>query len=342
MSPGPQYKADCAILGGGLIGMALALELHRRGATVVVIERGRSLAGASIAAAGMLAVDDPHNPVAIRPLSRLSVAAYPSFLQHIEDLSGFRVPFQTDVTVQYLPDGASTRLSEHSLDPRQLAEGLQRAVGKTRIRLLENASISASRTTAGGSQIMVSGGTEVLAEKVVFAAGAWTPEALRTMGQTPTTVTPRKGQMLRVRLPAELPLREVHRSEHIYIVPRLVGPQAGSALIGATVEDVGFDLRLRTGAIGGLRAKASEFLPLLASETEAPLVESWTGLRPFAPDSLPMIGELTQFGHFIASGHYRNGILLAPGTAVVVADLMEGKRTGVDISAFSPQRFSRP
>jgi glycine oxidase len=115
---------DTVVLGAGLIGLAIALELHDRGATVTVIDRGRYLTGASTAAAGMLAADDPFNPPEVQSLSRLSVQQYPAFLRRIEALSGIAVPFQTETTVQYMEDGSATRLAEHSLDPRQLASAL--------------------------------------------------------------------------------------------------------------------------------------------------------------------------------------------------------------------------
>jgi glycine oxidase len=146
--------------------------------------------------------------------------------------------------------------------------------------------------------------------------------------------------MLRVALPPSLrDLREVHRSEHIYIVPRTQGPQAGSALIGATVEDAGFDKTVYDADLKQLRAQAAEFLPALASEADAPTLEAWAGLRPATPDSLPILGNIE--GAILATGHFRNGILLAPATAVIVADLIEGKQPATNISAFAPQRFSR-
>lgn len=318
--------------------MTLALKLHLRGAGIVVIDRARCFTGASIAAAGMLAVDDPHNPTEIKQLSRFSADAYPSFLQSIGNLSGFHISFQTDRTVQYLPDGRSTRLHEHSLDPRQLAVGLYEAVKRTSILLLENSSISDSQITADGWTVLKVASTEIRAKNVVYTAGVWTPGALNA--RNPSLIMPRKGQMLRVKLPATLPLHEVHRNAQVYIVPRSVGHQAGSALIGATVEDIGYNMTLRTGAITRLRAMASELLPHLASEIEAPLLETWTGLRPFTLDALPILGRLRQASHFVATGHYRNGILLAPGTAQVMADLIEGKQPSIDLTAFSPQRFS--
>lgn len=335
----PHYTADCVIIGGGLIGIAIALEMQDRGAAVVVVERSRSLGGASIAAAGMLAVDDPHNPAAIRDLSRLSAAAYPSFLRRIKKLSGIEVLFQTCVTVQHWPDGTSRRLSEHSIDPRQLAEALYIAIRNTPVVLLDNSFIATCKHTDGGSSIRTSNGNEILTKTVVYAAGAWTAGALTPLESTPVPIAPRKGQMLRVRLPPSLDLCEVYRNEHVYIVPRVFGPQAGSALIGATVEDVGFDVTLRPEAISRLRTLAAELIPGMASETETPLLESWAGLRPSAPDSLPILGPLSHSGHYIATGHYRNGILLAPGTAHVVADLIQGKQPDSDITPFSLSRY---
>lgn len=335
-------SVDVVVVGAGLIGMTIALEMHRRGASVAVIDRGRGLLGASTAAAGMLAVDDPHNPTEMRALSRLSAALYPGFLARMEALSGVQVPFQTETTVQYLGDGTSTRLDEHSLDPRQLAKAVRGAVQATSVRLLESTSIvctSIDEKSSAALRIMTSAGGELRSKAVVYAAGAWTASAVSTEDGISIPVTPRKGQMLRVRIPAALEVREVHRNEHVYIVPRLTGSQAGTALIGATVEDAGFDMTLRAGAVSGLRCQAAAMLPALGSETEAPLVESWASLRPATPDALPVIGALPGVGRYIASGHYRNGILLAPATAQGIADLLEGKMPAVDLAAFSAARF---
>ena len=327
---------DIVVVGAGLIGLAIALELHDRGAAVTVIEHGRSLSEASTAAAGMLAVEDPYNRPELRLLSRLSAERYPTFLRRIEELSGIAVPFQTEATVQYLADGATMRLAEHSLDPRQLAPALLAAVKTTSIRLLEETRIATVEEATHGVDIRLTSAVVIASRAIIYAAGAWTAEVMAGLHGDAVAIAPRKGQMLRVRLPAALALREVHRSEQVYIVPRTRGPQAGTALIGATVEDTGFDTTVRTEDLGGLRALAAELLPEFESETDAPLVESWAGLRPATPDFLPILGACTRTGQFIASGHYRNGILQAPATALVI----EGKAPTVDISAFSPGRFS--
>jgi glycine oxidase len=321
-----------------LVGLAIALELKDRGANVTVVDCRQSLAGASTAAAGMLAADDPYNPPELRELSRLSAERYPAFLGRLEALSGIAVPFQTDTTVQYLEDGSTRRLAEHSLDPRQLAAALRAAVNATSIRLLEHTQIEAIHQDADGPTIQLTDGRAILTQAVVYAAGAWTSEVMAALDGDPIPITPCKGQMLRVHLP--FPLDEVHRSERIYICPRTCGPQAGTALIGATVEDAGFDTSVCADDLAALRALAAKLIPELASEAEAPMVESWAGLRPATPDRLPILGACSRPGQFIATGHYRNGILQAPGTALVMADLLEGKAPAIDVSALSPLRFA--
>jgi glycine oxidase len=326
------------VIGAGLVGLAIALELNDRGAAVMVVDHGRSLGGASTAAAGMLAAEDPGNPLEVQSLSRLSIAHYPGFLRRIEALCGIAVPFQTDTTVQYFEGGVTLRMAEHSLDPRQLAIALRAAVKATQIQLLEETEIAAIGERTNGSEVRLSSGGAIATRAVVYAAGAWSAEVMSALGGEIIGVTPRKGQMLRVRLP--FPLDEVHRSERVYIVPRTRGEQAGTALIGATVEDAGFDTTVRREDLEGLRALAGAMIPELGSAVEAPMVEAWAGFRPATQDGLPILGECSRGGQFVASGHYRNGILQAPGTAVVMADLIGGRSPSINVSAFSPLRFA--
>jgi glycine oxidase len=334
----PDRLPDVVILGAGIIGLATALELSDRGAAVTVIDRGRSLTGASTAAAGMLAAEDPCNPPEFLRLSRLSADRYPAFLGRIEALCGIAVPFQTDTTIQYTTDGSKLRLAEHSIDPRQLAAALLAAVKASAIQLIEDGHVLAIGREVSDKKVHLSGGLTITAQAILYAAGAWTSEVMTRLGADPVSVEPRKGQMLRVRLPHALD--EVHRSEEVYIVPRTRGPQAGTALIGATVESAGFDTSVHSDALDGLRALAAELLPAFGSKMEAPAVESWAGMRPSTPDMLPVLGACARSGEFIATGHYRNGILLAPGTALVMGDLLEGKPAVIDLSALSPLRFA--
>jgi len=317
---------DVLIAGAGIIGLSIALELHRRGARVLVLERDTALAHASSAAAGMLAVHDPHNPPALLPLSQLSAQLYPGYLKRIEQLSGIAVPFQTETTLQYQSNGAIHRLAEHSLDPRQLAVALLAAVRAAGIEVRERCEFKPADAPKA---------------TVVYATGAWAIPAKPSELNRPLPIRPRKGQMLRVQLPPALHgLREVHRSDTVYVVPRAFGPQAGSALIGATIEDAGFDTSTHPRDLTYLRTLAAALLPVLASENDAPQLEAWAGLRPHTRDGLPLLGPLAPGSYeFLATGHYRNGILLAPATAHLLADLVEGKPPALDLASFSPSRF---
>ena len=336
---------DFVIAGAGIIGLSLALELERRGAKVVVLERGQALAQASTAAAGMLAVDDPHNPPEIHALARLSLELYPEFLDRVAELSGVRVPFQTNTTLQAVDVGEDALdepamvvsqlvagahrfqlLAEHSIDPRQMAEALREAVRATSIVLLEATPLERLRTTAEGVSVDTPQGM-LHAAAVVDCMGAWTP----------APVGPRKGQMLAVELPRGMELETVIRTENIYIVPRTEGPNAGRAIIGATVENVGFDTKVHGSDILALNAQATALLPALAA---AEFVQSWAGLRPATADSLPMLGRsVRQPRYVLANGHFRNGILLAPATARVMAQVLLEEVPEVNLAAFSPARF---
>jgi len=314
---------DVLIVGAGIIGLSLALELHARGARVLVLERDTALSHASTAAAGMLSAQDPHNPPTLRPLSQLSIELYPAFLERIERLSGIAVPFHTNTTLQYQPGSTILHLAEHSLDPRNLATALLATVRAAGIEIHEHSEFHP---------------TNISPPSVVYATGAWLPH---DPGHS-FPIRPRKGQMLRVQLPPSLQgLHEVHRSDEIYIVPRTLGRQAGTALIGATIEDAGFDTSTHPRDLTHLRALAANLLPALADESSAPQLEAWAGLRPHTPDGLPLLGPAEPGRrHFLATGHYRNGILLAPATAVTLADLVEAKPSALDLTPFSPSRFA--
>ncbi|HEU5342195.1 NAD(P)/FAD-dependent oxidoreductase, partial [Edaphobacter sp.] len=193
---------------------------------------------------------------------------------------------------------------------------------RTHIRVLSANSI--------GDAVEVSTTTgAVHTAKFVDCTGAWA-----------ANVAPRKGQMLAVALPPELPLRQVVRTPDIYIVPRAAGPTPIRAIIGATVEDAGFDKTVHPADIARLQSQAAELLPALATAT---ILESWAGLRPATPDSLPLLGPTpNQRNHFLAAGHYRNGILLAPATAHVMAQLITGEPASINLEAFSPSRILAP
>ena len=355
MHPPASSNPDVCIAGAGIIGLSLALELHHRGISVTVLDRSAPLAEASTAAAGMLAAADPHNPPQLHPLANLSLSLYPAFLDRLHSLTGIRLPFQTYTTLQALPPGAPNptttltpeelthllpaldvgnhrflQLNEHSLDPRQLATALLAAVRSTTIDLRLNTPVLSTRSSANTVEIHTP--TTILhAKQFVDCTGAWSSA---TSHLPNIQVSPKKGQMLSISLPPSLPLQFVVRTPGIYIVPRTSGPNAGHAIIGATIEDAGFDKTLHPSDIAHLRSLAAALLPPLA---DAPQLEAWAGLRPATPDGLPILGALHS-NHFLATGHYRDGILLAPATAHVMAQLLLDEQTSIDLTPFSPTR----
>ncbi len=346
-------RPDFCIAGAGIIGLSLALELQRRGATVTVLERGAPLAQASTAAAGMLAAQDPDNPPALQPLSDLSIALYPEYLARIESLSQLPVPFQTSLTLQsissshpafqhptsltpqhpFLPslpqNSHLLSLDEHSLDPHQLAHSLFAAIQHLPIDLRTNSPARHIHSGQHSVTIETSSGT-IHAGAFVDCTGAWAAN-LSTL-----PITPRKGQMLAVQLPSTLPLDFVLRTPEIYVVPRTQGHAAGRAIIGATVEDCGFDKTVQPQDIAQLHAAAARLLPQLAA---ASVLDSWAGLRPAVSDLLPLLGAHPSHPRsYLATGHYRNGILLAPATARVMAQLLFNENPSVELAPFSPNR----
>ena len=362
--------ADICIAGAGIIGLSLALELERRGARVLIAEATTPLCEASTAAGGMLAVDDPENPPQILPLSRLSRTLYPDFLATIEARSGKAVPFQTHLTLQHyadhlyrdelfptideitraqthhkltrllspasLTDDRFHLLVENSIDPRQLAPALLSAVQRSPgIRLLVASPIRS--TTSTSTNVRIETNIEAIeATHFVDCTGAW---AKGTSSDPSFSIIPIKGQMLAVAIPHGLPLDLTIRTPDLYIIPRLHGLAAGRAILGATVEDAGFDKNVNPADITALRARAAQIIPSLA---HAEIIDSWAGLRPASADYLPLIGpHPTRPRHFLATGHYRNGILLAPATAHVLAQIILNEQPTVDLATVSPHRFSK-
>jgi len=352
--------ADICIAGAGIIGLSLARSLARRGVRVIVLTSGNPMLEASFAAAGMLAVDDPDNPPELLALSRLSRSLYTEFLNQLAEESGQRVTFQTQRTLQIVRGAATAEVQDHaasnilprlierdeertialteqSLDPRELAAALLGAVAACGPELRTGDAVR--RVQDHGGEVVVETATEKLVcGQFIDCTGAW---SLSTTVSPSLRVVPRKGQMLTVATPPAL-AREalVVRSHEVYLVPRLHGARAGQCVIGATVEDAGFDRAVHPTDLDDLLARAAQRLPELCGAT---VLDSWSGLRPATADLLPVLGRTTtepRTAHlFVASGHYRNGILLAPGTAAVMTDLLLGQSPAVALEPFAPDRF---
>lgn len=328
---------DIVIAGAGIIGLACALECRRRGLRVTVLDKARAGQEASRAAAGMLAAHDPANPAALRPLSERSLSLYPGFLQRVAERAGVAVPIETEWTLERVegavadaaPPHVSTanfrRIAEQSLNPRKLTAAVCTAARNSGIDLREGTPVQSYQSSNDAVAVQTEHET-IPCERFLDCTGAWSTAPVR----------PAKGQMLRLHAPGALAAgglgNVVVRSPEVYLVPRL----DGSVVVGATVEDAGFDKTLHDADLQHLRMQAAGLVPALL---HAPALESWAGLRPATPDQLPLIG-LTGPGTFLAAGHFRNGVLLAPATAHVVAQLLLGEAPGVSLDAFEPGRFA--
>jgi glycine oxidase len=348
---------DAIIVGGGIIGLSLGLSLRRRGLRTLVVDRSELGREASYAAGGMLADCLLETPSALQPLARASARMYPEFVHELEHDSGLKVDLRQHGTILFpehpLPAAflaehplpaplsqlepalaASTRqvcfLEERSVDPRDLLRAAIKA-----IKLLEvDTSAGDTVTSVDASEGRITGitttKTSFSAPVVVNCAGAWASQ----LGDHSFPTRPVKGQMLAVVGEKEI-VRHVIRAPDAYIIPR----SDGRVVIGATLEEAGYDKRTDPEAIQRLRQGALSLVPRLA---EARILEAWAGLRPGTPDNLPILGRTSTGGYFVATGHFRDGILLAPVTAQLMTQLICDNMSQYDISAFSPARFAPP
>jgi glycine oxidase len=338
---------DVIIAGAGLAGITAALELCERRAKVLVVERGEAGREASSAAAGMLAPSDPETPPALQAMALESAHIYPEFVDKLQRSTGIRVDFRRQGTIvlgENAPPANYQKLSgeelhriepgllvhelpaflvaEDSVDPVLLMQAAIRAAELAGIEIRTNVTVQQMRWKSDRVEVATDRGT-LMAQSAVNCMGAWSG----------APVKPRKGQMLYLQPSKAGLVQHVVRAPGAYIVPR----SSGKILVGTTVEDVGFDKSVRAETIQAMHNAAAKYLPELA---KARVTDTWAGLRPGSPDDLPLIGPTEERNVFIASGLFRNGILLAPLAAKATADLVMGRRPEIDITAFSPFRFA--
>jgi len=346
---------DVIIVGGGIIGLSLSIALRKRGARVLVVERGEPGRESSHAAAGMLVDFPAETPPALQTLATASARMYPEFVHELQDESGTNVDLREQGTVFFpSPEHLSELVTDHplpvplaelepalahskrpaiylnerSVDPRALTAAALKAARHRGTDISSGTTVTAVLLSDGRTAGVSTTQTSYLAPMVVNCAGAWA-------GSFPPNhfpTRPIKGQMLSVAAPSRELVRHVVRAPEVYLVPR----SDGRILIGATVEDVGYDKRTVSGTIQRLHQAAIDLVPVLS---QARMLEAWAGLRPGSPDNLPMLGESQTPGYFVASGHFRDGILLAPVTAHVMAQVITGANAEYDIAQFSPLRF---
>jgi glycine oxidase len=385
-----RQRADVVVVGGGIIGMAIAWRARRRGMTVTLLERDGAGEGTSRVAAGMLApVVEVEFGEAGRRLLELglrSLQLWPAFASDLEASTGASVGLLRTGTLLIARDEDEARELErqlafrrslglevgrlrasearerepalaptlrlaleapddHSVDPRLVLLALRDACESAGVHLREHAPVASLELDGAGERatgVRLQDGERVAAEHVVLAAGPWSEQIEGLPADAGVRVRPVKGQVVRLRDPAGPGLlRRVVRFEGGYVVPR----GDGRYVLGATVEERGFELEPTAGGVYELLREAHELVPGIS---ELEIEELSVGLRPCTPDNGPVIGRAGVDGVIWATGHYRNGILLAPLTAELVMGLLQGGSAGLDapadldamLSACLPGRFA--
>lgn len=366
--------APVVVVGGGVVGLACAWRAGAAGLDVTVVDPAPG-SGASWVAAGMLApVTEAH--FGEEALLRLNLEAsrrYPGFVEELESAAGGEVAYEASGTLLVARDGdelavldelhdfrsglglPARRLrarecrstepalapgvrggllveGDHRVDPRALTSALVAACGRAGVALVRRR-VSSLRISGGAvCGVGLEGGGEIAASAVVLCAGCWSA-SIDGLPNGALPVRPVKGQLLHLRDPARRPVcAHTLRSTGAYLVPR----RDGRVVVGGTVEEKGFDTSVTAGAVLELLEEAAELVPAVR---ELDLVEALAGLRPGTPDNAPMIGATSVPGLVAATGHYRNGVLLAPVTADHVARLLVTGEGEPGMEPFSPRRF---
>jgi glycine oxidase len=369
--------SDVVIVGGGVIGLTIARALRLRGVReVMLIERGEPGAEASWAAGGILgpqveadrADDFFELACASRDLYRTFAASlqnetgidveldtkgtlYFGFNSHDEDKlkaryewqtrAGFQVEWLTADDARAIQPLVSDKIScalrfanDFQIENRKLLTALVAANEKLAVKLIKECEVRQVAIERGRVHGVKTSLGFVGAPTVVLAAGAWTSLISAGDAHLPQIeIEPVRGQMLCFKTEGR-EYRHVLYSERGYLVPR----RNGRVLAGSTTEHVGFDRQVTDKAINAIKSMAFEISPSLK---RAPLIDSWTGFRPRATDDLPVLGPCADIsGLIFATGHYRNGILLAPITGELIADLIVSGEMPARLTPFSPNRFS--
>jgi glycine oxidase len=376
MSTEPDNRYDAILVGAGVIGLACAWRAAQRGARVCVLERDRPAAGATGVGAGMLAPvgEASWGEERLLALNFESLRRWPGFVDQLEGEADLETGFLRQGALHVALDrdeaeslrrryelhrslgldsewlrggecrglepGLATAVrggahvpGEASVDPRRLVAALLGALEGRAVAVHSGSEVAAAERKAGIWRVEDGRGRAFEATNLVLTAGCWSGQARWMPGALPP-VRPVKGEILTLRGAEEEPVCDrIVAGERIYMVPRA----DGRLIVGATVEERGFDTTVTAGGIHELLREAYRLIPGIA---ELELVEATAGLRPGSPDNAPLIGRGDVDGLLMATGHFRNGVLQAPVTADCIAALLTDERSPVDLDAFSPQRFA--
>jgi glycine oxidase len=365
--------ADVIVVGAGIIGCAVAQELAVRGARVRVIEARAVAAGATQASAGMLVPYlEAHERGPLFDLTTRSLGLYDDFIARVTSDSTITVEYRRCGSLQIAADEAAAARFQHAqqasasilrwldaADARRVEPSLPESIegallvathGYVNVNALTEAlawgamrhgaeieagrRITAIDAANGIPAVMTEDGTRWTADTIVLASGSWTPHA-GTSDTAATHVRPVRGQLLRLGWRGA-PLSHVLWGPACYVVPW----QDGTVLVGATMEDVGYDEHATAAGVRDLLDAVCELLP---DAWRATFIGARAGLRPATSDGLPLVGPSAANDHLVyATGHFRNGILLAPLTATLIADLILDGRRDPALDLMRPDRFGEP
>ncbi len=364
---------DILVLGGGMIGTAIAEELARRGRRVTVLEQGTIGCEASTAAAGILSAQmDIERPGPLLDLCQASRRIYPGWARRLESASKQRVGWHEDgilwvafnqpelrrmarraawqrrrglpvetwsaFQIRHREPVVSRRVAggfffptEAQLDNVKLMRALAIAARKAGVTIREGIRVSRVRQSPRGLRVETSAGVRE-AKTVINCLGSWAP--LDGLLPRPPII-PARGQILCFDAPKQL-FRHVVMSDRAYGVQR----RDGRLIVGSTVEFVGYNRHL---TLAGIQTIMSGFEEMTDGDLvgDCTLRGTWAGLRPYCEDQLPMLGPTSIPGLLLAAGHFRHGILLAPITATLIADVVTTDRCPIELVPFLPSRFSR-
>jgi glycine oxidase len=362
---------DVVIIGGGIVAGAIAYRLALEKVSVVVLERGEVGRESSFAAGGMLTpIHLAEYPGPLAGLCAASLKLYPPLVAELRALEVTDPEFRTSGLLLLIRDSAGEeaalmleewkrkngqpveRLSAEETLARQpglspavrgslflpdiaqvrnnrLVVALFEAAAKLGAEIRVGAAVTGFLRVPGRVNGVKTERGDVYAGTSILAAGAWSGDLVRPLGLDLRT-SPVKGQMLLVG-PAPDFCRHMILQDETYFIPR----SDGRILIGSTLENAGFDKSVTIDAVRSLATRAAMILPAV---DRLPLLTSWAGLRPSTPDRLPYLGRTSFEGLLVATGHYRNGILLAPITAELILDLIAGRSPSLSLEPFDPSR----
>ena len=365
--------ADVAIIGGGVIGAACARAAAERGLHVAVFEPGPDPGAASPASAGMLAAQIEPTDQLLLSLGVRSRDRYEALAAALKDTTGIDIGFwRGGIASVALAEGEVDQLREHValqrqaglrcdwLEPGDVHERWPSAAPEcvgalfapedgavdpqalTRALLADARRLGAALVTTPVEELRIAdgrvtgvraAGSTVAAERVVLAAGAWSPRLKGLPRELP--IEPVRGQMASTAWPADAAPAILYHIRHGYVLAR-----GDDAILGSTMEHAGFDAKVTNEGLAQIFRSAVRLLPALAA---LPVARTWAGLRPVTPDGRPIIGpDPDAAGLYYATGHGRNGVLLAALTSEIIGDLLTTGSTDVDLEPLSPTRAFTP